>query len=430
MTFENMNTDDFFPLLQQTLSDTFKIDSYLMHAPYQNFEKMDMGLRRMVWGNYKTNSPLFSLFGSSPYQIIVLQSSLGFYNVIVSLTTDAEPDILGIMPFLAEPINQVTINRLIRDNHIDPKYNSVLLHFYYSLPVVDIDELTLMLQHFISFFIPAFKTCSIEYVNYKTESHNTSPNEERFQKFSSDYIAELISRLEHCCQAMTAGNTAQAIDFMKKTLDYSASFQSLPAKEIRSRIASLNFFLASRMFGTAVHPIYVYQQAEAFSLRIKDANSQGEFAHLPFDMVRKYSMLAKNYTYEKYSYLIRTVVNYIDQHLYSELTLSILAEKFDKNPSYLSNAFKKEVGETLTSYIGRQRIRASLRYFNTTNMSVAEVAGAVGIPDSVIFRNFSRDTLASVHANTKKCWINNALLLLLTCKYKCSTRKSSLPSRR
>lgn len=55
MTFENMNTDDFFPLLQQTLSDTFKIDSYLMHAPYQNFEKMDMGLRRMVWGNYKTN---------------------------------------------------------------------------------------------------------------------------------------------------------------------------------------------------------------------------------------------------------------------------------------------------------------------------------------------------------------------------------------
>lgn len=345
MTFENMNTDDFFPLLQQTLSDTFKIDSYLMHAPYQNFEKMDMGLRRMVWGNYKTNSPLFSLFGSSPYQIIVLQSSLGFYNVIVSLTTDAEPDILGIMPFLAEPINQVTINRLIRDNHIDPKYNSVLLHFYYSLPVVDIDELTLMLQHFISFFIPAFKTCSIEYVNYKTESHNTSPNEERFQKFSSDYIAELISRLEHCCQAMTAGNTAQAIDFMKKTLDYSASFQSLPAKEIRSRIASLNFFLASRMFGTAVHPIYVYQQAEAFSLRIKDANSQGEFAHLPFDMVRKYSMLAKNYTYEKYSYLIRTVVNYIDQHLYSELTLSILAEKFDKNPSYLSNAFKKEVGE-------------------------------------------------------------------------------------
>ena len=381
MTFENMNTDDFFPLLQQTLSDTFKIDSYLMHAPYHDFEKMDMGLRRMVWGDYKTNSPLFSLSGESPYQIIVLQSSLGFYNVVVSLTTDTEPDILGIMPFLAEPINQVAINRLIRDNHIDPKYAPTLSHFYYALPIVDIDELTLMLQHFIGFFIPAFKTCNIEYVNYKTEPHNTSPNDERFQKFSSDYIAELVSRLDHCCQAMTSGNTAQAIDSMKKAMDYSASFQTLPVKEVRRNISALNIFLASRMIETAVHPIYVYQQAEAFGLRIKDANSQREFAHLPFDIVRKYSMLAKNYTYEKYSYLIRNVVNYIDQHLSSELTLSILAEAFDKNPSYLSNAFKKEVGETLTSYIGKQRIQASLRYFNTTSMSVAEVAEAVGIPD-------------------------------------------------
>ena len=180
---------------------------------------------------------------------------------------------------------------------------------------------------------------------------------------------------------MTAGNTAQAIDSMKKAMDYSASFQTLPVKEVRRNISALNVFLASRMFETAVHPIYVYQQAEAFGLRIKDANSQREFAHLPFDIVRKYSMLAKNYTYEKYSYLIRNVINYIDQHLSSELTLSILAEEFDKNPSYLSNAFKKEVGETLTSYIGKQRIQASLRYFNTTNMSVAEVAEAVGIPD-------------------------------------------------
>lgn len=212
-----------------------------MHAPYQNFEKMDMGLRRMVWGNYKTNSPLFLCLAA------LLIKSL-YCRVPLGLQCNCQSDhgrwtrYSWYYAFLAEPINQVTINRLIRDNHIDPKYNSVLLHFYYSLPVVDIDELTLMLQHFISFFIPAFKTCSIEYVNYKTESHNTLPNEERFQKFSSDYIAELISRLEHCCQAMTAGNTAQAIDFMKKTLDYSASFQSLPAKEIRSRIASLNFF--------------------------------------------------------------------------------------------------------------------------------------------------------------------------------------------
>ena len=61
MTFENMNTDDFFPLLQQTLSDTFKIDSYLMHAPYQNFEKMDMGRKTHGLGQLQNEQPTFFL---------------------------------------------------------------------------------------------------------------------------------------------------------------------------------------------------------------------------------------------------------------------------------------------------------------------------------------------------------------------------------
>lgn len=99
MAFENISTDDFFPLFKQTLADSFKVDSFFMHAPYHDFEKMDMGLRRMVWGEYSTNSPIFSIAEDSPYRIVVLESTLGFYNMIISLTADKEPDLIGIMPF-------------------------------------------------------------------------------------------------------------------------------------------------------------------------------------------------------------------------------------------------------------------------------------------------------------------------------------------
>ena len=85
-------------------------------------------------------------------------------------------------------------------------------------------------------------------------------------------------------------------------------------------------------------------------------------------------------------------INYIEQHLSGELTLSVIAEEFGKNPSYLSTTFRKEIGDTLTNYVSRQRIQASLRYFNTTTLSVAEVASAVGIPDfgyfSKLFRRY------------------------------------------
>lgn len=78
MTFENMNTDDFFPLLQQTLSDTFKIDSYLMHAPYQNFEKMDMGLRRMVGATTKRTAHFFLCLAALLIKSLYCRVPLGF----------------------------------------------------------------------------------------------------------------------------------------------------------------------------------------------------------------------------------------------------------------------------------------------------------------------------------------------------------------
>lgn len=80
-------------------------------------------------------------------------------------------------------------------------------------------------------------------------------------------------------------------------------------------------------------------------------------------------------------------MNYITLHLSDSLSLSVIADYFQKNPSYLSGQFRKETGESLTDYIQKERMQTAIRYFNTTNMSVAEVAGCVGIHD---FSYFSR----------------------------------------
>ena len=159
MAFENISTDDFFPLFKQTLADSFKVDSFFMHAPYHDFEKMDMGIRRMVWGEYSTNSPIFSIAEDSPYRIVVLESTLGFYNMIISLTADKEPDLIGIMPFRTEPINQANINRIMKENGIAPQHTSTISHFYLSLPVVELNDLILTIEHLITFFFPAFASC-------------------------------------------------------------------------------------------------------------------------------------------------------------------------------------------------------------------------------------------------------------------------------
>ena len=392
MGLSDLSIREFFPLLQQVLADTFNIESFLMEPPYLNYERFDRGLRKMIWGDYSTESPLLSLSPDSPYQILVLESSLGFYNLVFTVDHRNPPLLGGVMPFRTEAITQSAILRLMNVNQIPPQHLMLMQKFYSSLPVVDLSKLILLLQHTIAAIIPDFADSSVEYINYREEKHSVHYSEERFTRFSSDYFEELSSRLEDCCKSVVSGDPSRALAHMKALNDFASSFGGKTISDQQHLLFGMNTFLSSRMLETPVHPAHVFEQLQAFELKITETTSMNELSHLPFEMVRKYSILARNYAYDKYSLLIRNVINYIEQHLSGELTLSVIAAEFGKNPSYLSTTFRKEVGDTLTNYISKQRIQASLRYFNTTTLSVADVSSAVGIPDfgyfSKLFRRF------------------------------------------
>ena len=392
MGLSDLSIREFFPLLQQILADTFNIESFLMEPPYLNYERFDRGLRKMIWGDYSTESPLLSLSADSPYQILVLESSLGFYNLVFTVDSRNPPLLGGVMPFRTEAITQSAILRLMNVNQIPPQHLMLMQKFYTSLPVVDLSKLILLLQHTIAAILPDFADSSVEYINYREEKHSVHYSEERFTRFSSDYFEELSSRLEDCCKSVVSGDPSRALAHMKALNDFASSFGGKTISDHQHLLFGMNTFLSSRMLETPAHPAHVFEQLQAFELKITETTSMNELSHLPFEMVRKYSILGRNYAYDKYSLLIRNVINYIEQHLSGELTLSVIAAEFEKNPSYLSTTFRKEVGDTLTNYISRQRIQASLRYFNTTTLSVADVSSAVGIPDfgyfSKLFRRF------------------------------------------
>lgn len=78
-------------------------------------------------------------------------------------------------------------------------------------------------------------------------------------------------------------------------------------------------------------------------------------------------------------------MTHIHMHLDEELSLTQLAAVFDKNASVLSGTFSKETGQSLTKYIQQTRIQEAIRLFNTTHMTVSEVAMAVGYQDFSYF---------------------------------------------
>ncbi len=189
MALPYISVEDCFPVIRQTILDTYKVDSFLMHYPYSDLERLDMGLRKMVWGTYSTNSAIFSLSPEQDaWQIIVLKSVLGFYNLIITVTNEEHPDMFGFMPFRTEPATPAVINRIMKENGIPPQYTSSMQQVYYNLPVVEMQSLITTLQHLITAFIPGFAANHVEYINYTSEQHEVDFNEERIHKLGAEHF--------------------------------------------------------------------------------------------------------------------------------------------------------------------------------------------------------------------------------------------------
>ena len=68
------------------------------------------------------------------------------------------------------------------------------------------------------------------------------------------------------------------------------------------------------------------------------------------------------------------IMHYIDSHIYTIENLSVLAERFRYNYSYLSNIFNKATGTTISEYYQARRLDAALLLLKENNLKVKEVA--------------------------------------------------------
>lgn len=98
-------------------------------------------------------------------------------------------------------------------------------------------------------------------------------------------------------------------------------------------------------------------------------------------MVKEYCLYVQKYSLRQYSPLIQKVINQVNLHMDSDLSLKSLAAQCYISPSYLSSVFKQETGQTLTDYISSRRMERAAKLLLTTNARIAVVAEEVGILD-------------------------------------------------
>ncbi|MDR2202099.1 MAG: AraC family transcriptional regulator [Clostridiales bacterium] len=87
------------------------------------------------------------------------------------------------------------------------------------------------------------------------------------------------------------------------------------------------------------------------------------------------------------------IADYIRNHYAANITLEFLERKFYISKFYLIRAFKKYCGATPMQFLNAVRIEKAKHLLETTNLKVADVAGAVGFYNSAYFAKlFKRAT--------------------------------------
>ena len=304
-------------------------------------------------------------------------------------------ELVLIGPYQKELVDEYQLNLLVQSHRIPMGLMAELQEYYHAVPVILLYEtwmsvLTAMVRKL-------YGDREVEIVLREsldeygdTNMVSSHPDEPLAVKLIEDrYKAE-----EELMAAITQGNMEKALKAQGKFRNFQiARRYKDPARNFRNLMITANTFCRKAAQAGGVHPVHIDELSCKCAKKIETLMTKQEADRFNLEMVRKYCMLVRNYSLQGYSPLVQKVVNHIDLNLVSDLSLRNLAAEFNVNPSYLSSLFKKEMSVTITAYVNQQRMKQAIRYLNTTNMQIQNIAADVGISDVNYFSKlFKRAT--------------------------------------
>ena len=90
---------------------------------------------------------------------------------------------------------------------------------------------------------------------------------------------------------------------------------------------------------------------------------------------------------------VAKAVDYIYDHLHTQITLEELADYVKLNPAYFSRLFKKEVGIPVSTYIRRQKVETAKNMLAYSEFQVSQIAQILAFPSQSYFAEiFKKET--------------------------------------
>lgn len=147
------------------------------------------------------------------------------------------------------------------------------------------------------------------------------------------------------------------------------------------------FYFCEFLIDNNVDSELVYNSSDYFINKVSHVKTMEQAYHLLNDITLASIELLKLKENGSYSKIVVRIIHYINQHLYSTLSLRDVSAYIGVTPQYLTTLFRQETGMTLYNYIQSKKIEEAKALIKYTSKSFTLIANALGYSSIAHFSN-------------------------------------------
>ena len=198
---------------------------------------------------------------------------------------------------------------------------------------------------------------------------------ERRYKFENNMIRAVERGQLHVEKQLMQAFSARA--FEKRLQD--------PLRNAKNYGIIMNTLLRKAAERGGVHPMHIDRTSSEFARRIEEMPSIDHNTELMCEMFRAYCRLVQEHATEGLPEVVKKAMLTVNADLSADLSPRALAAMQGISPSYLSTAFKRATGQTLSDYIRERRMEHAAYLLGSTSLQIQTVALHCGIMDVQYF---------------------------------------------
>ncbi len=154
-----------------------------------------------------------------------------------------------------------------------------------------------------------------------------------------------------------------------------------PRRSLKNMMICNCALITRVMIQAGLHENYAYFLNDLFINKIESLTEKDALLRLNTIIIIAFMSAAKSSVVSRRSIssrLVHRAVDYVEEHLYDDISLEAAAAALHTNGSYLSRLFKREVGLSFTEYAHRSRIKKAQQLLLLTDLPIATIASDLG----------------------------------------------------